>query len=88
MKPGQKPTPKDLQQEKDGKVENNQTAEGKLPPAKVGELLEKLLTADQWGLLPKKLQEEVRNSSGKEFPVEYREIISKYYKKMAELMKK
>ena len=97
MKPDQQKSQKDQKDPKElgdnnkennnKKVENNQTAVGKMPPAKVGELRELLMNAEGWGNLPKKLQEEIRNSSGKDFPVEYREIISRYYKKMAELKK-
>ena len=82
---GQKPN---SDQERKGKTDHDKVAEGKNPPSKESKFLELLLKSDQWGLLPPKLQEEVRNSEGKEFPLEYREIIYKYYQKMADMVNK
>lgn len=54
------------------------------PDAKVGSLQDQMKELQRWGLLPQKLAEEMLFSSGKEAPAEYREIISKYYKRMNE----
>jgi hypothetical protein len=69
-----------------GKVQNDQRRLAKLPPqnpnatpAEQAEILQR------WGLLPKKVVEQMRNSSGKEYPAEYREIISRYYRKLYDL---
>ncbi len=68
-----------------GKVPNNEVADGKLPPASSTTLAEKAAFLDRWGLLPKKIVEQMRDSTGKEYPAEYREIISRYYEKLSEL---
>jgi hypothetical protein len=65
---------------------NDQVADGKLPESKIGQLLQQMMGSAQWGLLPRKLREEMGSSAAKEFPREYRDIISKYYKRMAEVM--
>lgn len=41
--------------------------------------------ARRWGVLPPKIAETMLFSTGKEAPPEYREIISRYYKKLIEL---
>ncbi len=68
-----------------GKVPNNQLADRKLPPADSLTLAEKEAFIARWGLLPKKIVEQMRDSTGKEYPAEYREIISRYYEKLSEL---
>jgi len=95
MKPGEekknqgqkKNSGKDLRKpEKGTETKNDTVAEGKLPNSKVAELLRKLMGDDEWGRLPKKLQEDVGSVNAREFPREYREIISRYYKRMAEVL--
>jgi hypothetical protein len=36
-------------------------------------------------MLPKKVVEQMRNSNGKDYPQEYREFISRYYRKLSEI---
>jgi hypothetical protein len=80
QKNGGKRDPKD-----NGKVENDRKELGKLPPAKSATLAEKADILQRWGLLPKRVVEQMRNSNGKEYPAEYRQIISRYYEKLSQL---
>ena len=64
------------------KVENNRVQDVNPPDATVGALHDQLRERQRWGLLPPKLAEEMLFSGGKEAPAEYREIISRYYKRM------
>ena len=65
-------------------MENDRVKDANPPEAKVGSLQDHLKALERWGVLPQKLSEEMLSSSGKEAPAEYREIISKYYKRMNE----
>ncbi len=67
------------------KVPNDRRELGKLPPAKAVTIEEKMKVLERWGLLPKRIVEQMRDSSGKEYPAEYREIISRYYERLSEL---
>ena len=70
---------------RDGKVENDRTAEDETPDAEAGTLRARMLEASRrWGILPPKLREEVLFSTGKEAPREYLQVISRYYKRMTE----
>ena len=42
-------------------------------------------TLDRWGLLPKRLVEQMRSADGKDYPPEYKEIISRYYERLSKL---
>jgi hypothetical protein len=77
---GAKKEPKDA-----GKVENNRTDQAKMPPSKTATLAEKAEILERWGLLPKRVVEQMRNSNGKEFPAEYREIITRYYERLSQM---
>jgi hypothetical protein len=78
---GAKKEPKDP-----GKVENDRTDQAKMPPpSKTATLAEKAETLERWGLLPKRIVEQMRSSNGKEFPAEYREIITRYYERLSQL---
>jgi hypothetical protein len=68
-----------------GKVPNDSRKLAKPPPASAGTLAEKAEILDRWGLLPKKVVEQMRNSNGKDYPPEYREFISRYYRKLSEI---
>ena len=81
----QKPEPQGKKEEKNGKVENDRVKDANPPDATAGSLHDQLLELQKWGVLPPKLAEEMLFSSGKEAPAEYREIISKYYKRMTEV---
>jgi hypothetical protein len=76
--------PESEKEKKDGKVENERVADRKPPEAKSGKLSDELRELARWGLLPPKLAEEMLLSTGKEAPPEYREIISRYYRRMTE----
>jgi hypothetical protein len=69
-------------EKKGGQVENDRTDEAEPPPSKVLALKAELLELERWGLLPPKVTEEMLSASGKEAPAEYREIISRYYRRM------
>jgi hypothetical protein len=71
-----------------GPTRNDQSSEGKNPPSKVHNLREAIGSNEQWGLLPKKLQEIMNSSQDKEFPPEYREVIAEYYKRLGEIILK
>jgi hypothetical protein len=71
-------------EKKDGRAENERVADRKPPEAKSGKLTDELRERARWGLLPPKLAEEMLLSTGKEAPPEYREIISRYYRRMTE----
>ena len=94
MKPDEKGQQKDGKKEQQarkpedapGQTRNDRVAEGKLPESRVGALLQKLIGADQWGRLPRKLRENMGSATAREFPREYREIIARYYEKMAEVL--
>ena len=73
---------KENEKEKYGPTRNNESRDGKPPKNKIGALYQKLLANDQWGLLPPKLRERIRNAQAKEFPTRYRQILEKYYEKM------
>ena len=70
------------EKESKGKVDNDRVQDDVPPDAKVGALREELRERARWGLLPPKLAEEMLLSTGKDLPPEYREFISKYYKRM------
>jgi hypothetical protein len=76
--------PESEKEKKDGRAENERVADRKPPEAKSGKLTDQLRERARWGLLPPKLAEEMLLSTGKEAPPEYREIISRYYRRMTE----
>jgi hypothetical protein len=80
----QKPEPQGKKEQRDGKVENDRVKDARPPEATVGSLQDQLRELQKWGVLPPKMSEEMLNSSGKEAPAEYKEIISRYYKRMTE----
>jgi len=71
--------------ERDGKVDNDRKEDGPPPDSKSGKLAERIEEARRWGILPAKVAEAMLFSAGKEAPAEYREIISRYYKKLTEI---
>jgi hypothetical protein len=73
---------------KSGKVANNRTADGPPPDARDGSLKSGIEQARRWGVLPSKIADSILSSAGKEAPLEYREIISRYFKRMAEMSRK
>jgi small-conductance mechanosensitive channel len=76
-------------EKKDGKTENRRAEDQAMPESKAGALRSDLLEASKrWGLLPPKLREEMLLSTDKEFPREYLEIISRYYKRLGEQYEK
>ena len=74
--------------ERPGKTRNDRVADKRLPPqpTKRRSLQGILHDKEQWGLLPEKLQDAVRSSRDKEFPVEYRRVIAAYYKRIADFV--
>lgn len=74
--------------EKGGKVENDRKEDGPAPDSKSSKLADQINEARRWGVLPMKVAETMLFSSGKEAPPEYREIISRYYKKLTEVQSK
>ncbi len=74
--------------EKGGKVENDRKEDGPAPESKSSKLADQINEARRWGVLPMKVAETMLFSSGKEAPPEYREIISRYYKKLTEVQSK
>ena len=92
MKPGQQKQDqkqgeqKKSENEKYGPTKHDRKSEGKLPPAKPRTLHDVLRSKKQWGLLPDKLQVIVGSSTGKEFPSEYRELISSYFKRLSDVL--
>jgi hypothetical protein len=74
--------------EKYGPTRNDQTKDGKPPQNTIGALYKKLLANGQWGSLPPKLRNRIRNSQAKEFPTRYRQILEKYYEKMGNVSRK
>ena len=68
-----------------GKTTNDARDQKKIPSSKTATLDEKLDAIERWGLLPKRVVEKMRASSGKEYPAEYREIISRYYERLSEM---
>jgi hypothetical protein len=85
-KPGQeKQSAQKNEPKQDGKVPNDRRREGALPPSKGGNLADPSSNSELWGRLPKRVVEQMRNSTGKDYPPEYRELISRYYRKMSEL---
>lgn len=96
MKPGQKKeqqkkqdqlTKQQQQQQKEkqkyGPTRNNERETGKPPESRIGELYQRLIARDQWGLLPRKMQDKIRNSQDKEPPPKYRRILKRYYERLA-----
>jgi len=84
----QKPEGKKSEKEENkGKVANNRTEDAPPPDAKAGSLKNRFLQARRWGVLPSKIADSMLSSVGKEAPHEYREIISRYYKRMTEMYK-
>ena len=77
----QKPSPSE-KEKKDGDTENNRTDRTDVPDNRYGEIGDGLHKFERWGVLPPKMVEEMLSSSGKEAPPEYREIISRYYKRI------
>jgi hypothetical protein len=77
----QKPSPSE-NEKKDGETENNQTDRTDVPDNRYGKIGDGLHQFERWGVLPPKMVEEMLSSSGKEGPPEYREIISRYYKRI------
>jgi hypothetical protein len=73
--------------EEKGKVANNRAEDAPPPDAKAGSLRDRISQARRWGVLPSKIAESMLFSGGKEAPHEYREIISRYYKRMTEMHK-
>jgi hypothetical protein len=65
-------------------VPNNRVAEGEKPASEAESLLVRIKNLGNWGFLPPKAKEEMLNSSAKEVPAEYREIIERYYKKLSD----
>lgn len=59
-----------------------------MPKAESGKLADAVNEAKRWGILPLKVAESMLSAGGKEVPPEYREIISRYYKRMTELQSK
>ncbi|MBI4602433.1 MAG: hypothetical protein HY721_10790 [Planctomycetes bacterium] len=86
----QKPEQEKLseKEKKGGKVDNDRVEDGEVPEAKTGTLSDLAREAKRWGLLPPKVVEVMLFSTGKEAPPEYREIISRYYKRMMEMQTK
>jgi hypothetical protein len=69
-----------------GKVPNDRTEQGKMPPADQAKTLaEKAEALERWGVLPKKVVEQMRASNGKDYPAEYRELISRYYERLSKV---
>ncbi len=68
-----------------GKAQNDRRDPTKLPPASTATLAEKAAALERWGLLPKRVVEQMRSSAGKEYPAEYREMISRYYQRLSEM---
>ena len=68
-----------------GKVDNDRRELGKPPPSGALSLKEKAELLERWGVLPKRVVEQMQAGNGKEYPVEYREIISRYYEKLSKL---
>ena len=77
---------KKSENEKYGPTKHDRKSEGKLPPAKPRNLHDVLRSEKQWGLLPKKLKDIVGSSTAKEFPSEYRELISSYFKRLSDVL--
>jgi hypothetical protein len=76
-------------EKKDGKTDNRRAEDQAMPDSKSGAVRNELLEASRrWGLLPPKLREEMLLSTDKEFPREYLEIISRYYKRLGEQYEK
>jgi len=67
------------------KVPNDRRRLGKLPPSSQASLAEKLKLLERWGVLPRRIVEEMQSSTGKEYPPEYREIISRYYERLTRM---
>lgn len=86
VNPDQKKEPcKEDKQKSNGKVPNTKREPGKLPDSKTATLAEKAEVLEKWGFLPPKLVEQMRSSSGKEYPAEYKDIISRYYERLSRL---
>ncbi|HVR74275.1 MAG TPA: hypothetical protein VMT52_08085 [Planctomycetota bacterium] len=81
----QKPEQKKDKDSDSGKVENDRTEDGPPPDGKAGQLADQIREARRWGILPPKIAEAMLFSSGKEAPHEYKEIISRYYKRLNEI---
>jgi hypothetical protein len=81
-KPG---SPKDQDPKGSGKVENDRKMAGKLPPSAAGTLKDKAEQLERWGVLPKKVVEQMMSGNRKGYPPEYEEIISKYYERLSKL---
>lgn len=69
-------------EKKDGETENDRTDPAGAPDNRFGTIGDGLHKFERWGVLPPKMVEEMLSSSGKEAPPEYREIISRYYKRI------
>lgn len=88
---GEKQDEKELSkaQEKDSKKEqneelgqNNQRRDVSPDEARAAALKERLGKLERWGVLPPRVTEEMLSTTGKEAPAEYRDIVSRYYKRM------
>ncbi len=62
--------------------------DGEVPKAESGKLADAINEAKRWGILPLKVAESMLSAGGKDVPPEYREIISRYYKRMTEIQTK
>ena len=62
--------------------ENNQRRDMTPEEVRAAALKERLGKLERWGVLPPRVTEEMLSTSGKEAPAEYRDIVSRYYKRM------
>lgn len=83
------------QKEEDGQKEDNrdalpndQVADGENPESADSDLGEAARKTGAWGFLPPKVRDEMLSASGKEAPLEYREIIDRYYKRISDFYEK
>lgn len=86
MKPEQSQADGKKETKSEHKTPNDGVENGKPPLPKSATLAEKAAILERWGLLPKRVVEQMRSSNGKEYPAEYREIISRYYEKLSEMV--
>ncbi len=82
-KEGQKK--KESGKEKKGPTRHDQVSDGKNPKGKPRNLTDIFGTNKQWGILPRRLRDEAHQTQDRQFPAEYRDLISKYYERLANL---
>lgn len=72
-------------QEQKGPTRHDQVSDGKNPDGKPGNLTDIFGSGRQWGILPRRLRDAAFQTSDRQFPAEYRDLISKYYERLANL---